>query len=69
MSFSPSLREPSRWSFEIDVDNRVYHHLSQSEIAGGKRISQHLFLFRFGPIFEAQVLTVIAASRTPLSQR
>ena len=31
MSFSPLLREPTRWSFEIDVDNRDYHQLSQSE--------------------------------------
>lgn len=28
---------------KITVENRDYHHLSQSEIAGGKRISQHLF--------------------------
>jgi hypothetical protein len=28
--------------FQIDVENRAYHHLSQSEIAGAKRISQHL---------------------------
>ena len=28
--------------FRIDVANRVYHYLSQSEIAGGKRISRHL---------------------------
>ena len=25
----------------ITVDNRVYHHLSESEVGGGKRISQH----------------------------
>jgi len=29
----------NRW---ITVDNRDYHHLSQVEIAGGKRISRHL---------------------------
>ena len=28
--------------FQIGVENRDYHYLSQSEIAGGKRISQHL---------------------------
>jgi hypothetical protein len=27
---------------QIDVDNRDYHYLSQSEIAGGKRIYQHV---------------------------
>jgi len=37
---------------------------SQSELAGAKRISRHLSGSVF--IFEAQVLTVIAASRTPL---
>jgi hypothetical protein len=29
--------------FQITVDNKDYHHLSRFEIAGGKRISQHLF--------------------------
>jgi hypothetical protein len=29
-------------SFQITVENRDYHHLSQSEIGGGKRISRHL---------------------------
>jgi hypothetical protein len=29
--------------FEIGVENRDYHHLSQSEIGGGKRIYQQLF--------------------------
>jgi hypothetical protein len=29
-------------SVEISVENRDYHHLSQNEISGGKRISQHL---------------------------
>jgi hypothetical protein len=28
--------------FQIDVANRDYHHLSQFEIDGGKRISRHL---------------------------
>jgi len=28
--------------FKITVENRDYHHLSQSEIGGGKRISRHL---------------------------
>ena len=28
--------------FVRDVDNRDYHHLSQNEIGGGKRIYQHL---------------------------
>ena len=28
--------------FRIGVENRDYHHLSQFEIDGGKRISQHL---------------------------
>ena len=36
MSFSPSIREPSRRSFEMEVDNRDYHYLSQNEI-GGRR--------------------------------
>jgi len=27
---------------QIGVENRDYHHLSQTEIDGGKRISQHL---------------------------
>jgi hypothetical protein len=44
--------------FRINVENRDYHYLSQSEIAGAKRISRHLF----GSVaLEAQVLTVIAA--------
>src|SRR6202021_3412383 len=28
--------------FQISVENRDFHHLSQSEIAGAKRISRHL---------------------------
>ena len=32
----------------IDVENRDYHHLSQLEIGGGKRISQHLSNFPAG---------------------
>jgi hypothetical protein len=28
--------------FQIDVENRDYHHLSRFEIDGAKRISQHL---------------------------
>jgi hypothetical protein len=28
---------------QIDVEKRDYQFLSQSEIGGGKRISQHLF--------------------------
>jgi len=31
-----------RQGSQIDVENRAYHYLSQSEIGGGKRISQHL---------------------------
>jgi hypothetical protein len=47
--------------FRINVENRDYHYLSQSEIAGAKRISRHLF----GSVaLEAQVLTVIAAVLT-----
>jgi hypothetical protein len=30
-----------RW-YEIDVENRDYHYVSQSEIAGAKRIYRHL---------------------------
>ena len=42
----------------ITFANNDYHHQSQFEIAGGKRISRHLF----GSVaLEAQVLTVIAA--------
>ena len=52
--------------FQITVDNKDYHHLSRFEIAGGKRISTSISA---RPIFEAQVLTVIAALRIRLSQR
>jgi hypothetical protein len=34
--------------FQITVENRDYHHLSQTEIAGGKRISRHLSRFLVG---------------------
>jgi hypothetical protein len=47
----------------ITVENRDYHHLSQTEIGGGKRISRYLS----GAVpVEAQVTTVTAASSTPL---
>ena len=42
-------------SSRIGVDNRGYHYVSQSEIAGAKRISRHLF---GSVLLEAQVLTV-----------
>ena len=32
--------------FQIGVDNRDYHYLSQSEIDGAKGISRHLSNFR-----------------------
>jgi hypothetical protein len=35
--FSSRLIQP-----QINVENRDYHQLSQSEIAGAKRISRHL---------------------------
>jgi hypothetical protein len=38
---SGTLRE-SYACFQIGVENRDSHHVSQSEIAGAKRISQHL---------------------------
>ena len=50
-------------SHRITAANRDYHHLSQSEIGGEKRIYQHLS----GSVtLEAQLLTVIAPSRTRL---
>jgi hypothetical protein len=36
------------WKNQKDVENRDYHHLSQSEIAGDKRISRHLSNFPAG---------------------
>ena len=41
----------------ITVENRDYHHLSQSEIAGAKRIYEHLSGGSRGP----QILTDFAA--------
>jgi hypothetical protein len=35
--------------FEIGVENRDYHYLSQSEIGGAKRISQQLFPLSMPP--------------------
>jgi hypothetical protein len=32
--------------FQIGVENRDYHYVSQSEIAGAKRIYQHLIAER-----------------------
>jgi len=41
--FSESIEPTGKLAFfEIDVENRDYHQLSHSEIAGAKRISQHL---------------------------
>jgi len=36
---NPALTKQCLW---IDVENRDYHYLSQSEIGGAKRISQQL---------------------------
>jgi hypothetical protein len=49
---------------QITVDNRPYHRLSHNEIAGGKRISQHLSgLDRPGPICESK-FSIIRQSGT-----
>jgi len=51
----------------ITVDNRDYNQLSQTEIAGAKRISQHLF--GFGPTWEPPGPTVMESLDTPSRHR